>query len=244
MARTSFRYLLALLLLLLLLALAPVALPAAAHDQPEKRTISLSASGIVKTTPDMVEIAAGVTSEAPSARAALDQNTEAMTKVVEALKGDGIEPKDIQTANFSVGPIYEQRPYDRPDGKPPAVVGYRVTNQVRITLRDTAKLGAILDKVVSLGANQIDSIEFGVSEPEALKDEARKLALKNVTDNAKLYAQAAGVSLGQILTITEEESSYQPRYMPSAATMEAKAVPIEAGTAAVEVRVRVSWEIN
>jgi uncharacterized protein YggE len=192
----------------------------------------------------MVEIATGVTSEAPSARAALDQNTEAMTKVVEALKGDGIEPKDIQTANFSVGPIYEQRPYDRPDGKPPAVVGYRVTNQVRITLRDTAKLGAILDKVVSLGANQIDSIEFGVSQPEALKDEARKLALKNVTDNAKLYAQAAGVTLGPILAITEEESSYQPRYMPSAATMEAKAVPIEAGTAAVEVRVRVSWEID
>jgi uncharacterized protein YggE len=239
MARTSFRYLLA-----LLLALTPVALPAAAHDQPEKRTISLSASGIVKTTPDMVEIATGVTSEAPSARAALDQNTQAMTKVVEALKGDGIEPKDIQTANFSVGPIYEQRPDDRPDGKPPAIVGYRVTNQVRITVRDTAKLGAILDKVVSLGANQIDSIEFGVSEPEALKDEARKLALKNVTDNAKLYAQAAGVTLGPILTITEEESSYQPRYMPSAATMEAKAVPIEAGTAAVEVRVRVSWEIN
>jgi uncharacterized protein YggE len=124
-------------------------------------------------------------------------------------------------------------------------VGYRVTNQVRITLRDTAKLGAILDKVVSLGANQIDSIEFGVAEPEALKDEARKLALKNVTDNAKLYAEAAGVTLGPILTITEEESSYQPRYMERAATtMEAKAVPIEAGTAAVEVRVRVSWEIN
>ena len=239
MARTSFRYPFA-----LLLALAPIALPAAAHDQPEKRTISISASGTVKTTPDMVEIATGVTSEAPSGRAALDQNTEAMTKVVEALKGDGIEPKDIQTANFSVGPIYEQRPYDRPDGRPPAVVGYRVTNQVRITVRDTAKLGAILDKVVSLGANQIDSIEFGLSEPEALKDEARKLALKNVTDNAKLYAQAAGVTLGPILAITEEESSYQPRYMPSAATMEAKAVPIEAGTAAVEVRVRVSWEID
>jgi uncharacterized protein YggE len=245
MARTSLGYLLA-----LLLALAPVALPAAtpqaaAHDQPEKRMISLSASGIVKTTPDMVEIAAGVTSEAPSARAALDKNTEAMAKVVETLKAEGIEPKDIQTANFSVGPIYEQRPYDRPDGKAPAVVGYRVTNQVRITLRDTGKLGAILDKVVSLGANQIDSIEFGVSEPEALKDEARKLALKNVTDNAKLYAEAAGVALGPILSIAEEESSYQPRYMErAAATMDAKAVPIEAGTAAVEVRVRVNWEIN
>ena len=125
------------------------------------------------------------------------------------------------------------------------VVGYRVTNQVRITLHDIDKLGAILDKVVTLGSNQIDSIEFGVEEPEALKDEARKLALKNVTDNAKLYAEAAGVGLGRILSITEEESSYQPRYAPMATRMDsAKEVPIEAGTASVEVRVRVSWEIN
>ena len=239
MAHASSPYLLALLLTAASLA------PAAAHDQPEKRTISLVASGVIKTTPDMVEIATGVTSEAPSARAALDKNTQAMTKVIETLKGEGIEPKDIQTANFSVGPIYEQRPYEGSEGKAPIVVGYRVTNQVRITLRDTGKLGAILDKMVSLGANQIDSIEFGVSEPEALKDEARKLALKNVTDNAKLYAEAAGVGLGPILSITEEESSYQPRFAAAAAQMEsAKAVPIEAGTAAVEVRVRVSWEIN
>ena len=99
--------------------------------------------------------------------------------------------------------------------------------------------------MVSLGANQINSIEFGVEEPEALKDEARKLALKNVTDNAKLYAEAAGVGLGQILTISEEESSYQPRYAPAARAMEmAKDVPIEAGTASVEVRVRVTWELD
>ena len=166
-----------------------------------------------------------------------------MTKVVEALKDEGIDPKDIQTTNFSVNPVYDQRPYDKP--QPPVVVGYRVTNQVRISLHDTKKLGAILDKVVTLGSNQIDSIAFGVDEPEALKDEARKLALKNVTDNAKLYAEAAGVGLGPILSISEEESSYQPNFAPAAVRMEmAKDVPIEAGTATVEVRVRVTWEIN
>jgi len=216
-------------------------LPALAHDEPQKRTISLVATGAVKTTPDKVDISTGVTSEAKSAREALDQNTEAMAKVVEALKGEGIEPKDTQTTNFSVSPVYEQRK----EGTAPFIVGYRVTNAVRITVRDTKKLGAILDKVVSLGANQIDSIEFGVEEPEVLKDEARKLALKTVTDNAKLYAEAAGVGLGQILSISEEESSYQPRFAPAATRMEmAKDVPIEAGTASVEVRVRVSWEIN
>jgi uncharacterized protein YggE len=233
----SYKYLLALSLLL-----APLqALPALAHDEPQKRTISLSASGAVKTTPDKVDISTGVTTEANTARDALDKNTSVMAKVIEALKGEGVGPKDIQTTNFSVNPVYQHTT----DGKLPVIVAYRVTNQVRITLHDTGKLGAILDKVVSLGANQIDSIEFGVEEPEALKDEARKLALKNVTDNAKLYAEAAGLQLGPILSISEEESSYQPRFAPAATRTEmAKAVPIEAGTASVEVRVRVTWEIH
>jgi hypothetical protein len=225
----------------LLALLALQSSPSFAGDQPDKRTLSLTASGAVKTTPDKVDISTGVTSEAKTAREALDQNTEAMAKVVQALKEDGIEPKDIQTTNFSVNPVYEQKA----EGRPPVVIGYRVTNQVRISLHDIKKLGAILDKVVSLGANQIDSIEFGVEEPEALKDEARKLAIKNVSENAKLYADAAGVGLGPILAISEEESSYQPRYAAGAARMEmAKDVPIEAGTATVEVRVSVTWEIN
>jgi uncharacterized protein YggE len=241
MSLSSPKYPLAVLLLLASAPLQP--LPALAHDQPDKRTLSLTASGAVKTTPDKVDISTGVTSEAKTAREALDQNTEAMTKVVEALKAEGIDPKDIQTTNFSVNSVYDQRPYDKP--VPPVVVGYRVTNQVRISLHDIKKLGVILDKVVTLGSNQIDSIEFGVEEPEALKDEARKLALKNVTENAMLYAEAAGVGLGPILSISEQETSYQPHFAPAAARMEtAKDVPIEAGTATVEVRVNVTWEIS
>ena len=97
---------------------------------------------------------------------------------------------------------------------------------------DIKKLGAILDKVVGLGSNQIDSIESGGEEPETLKDEARKLAVKNITDNAKVYAEAAGVSLGQIISISEEDAFYQPRYAPMATRMDsAKEVRIEAGTA-------------
>ena len=232
------------LALLLLLASAPLQpLPARDRDQSDKRTMSLTASGAIKTTPDKVDISTGVASEAKTAREALDQNGEAMTKVIEALKAMGIDSKDIQTTNLSVSPVHDQRPYDKQ--APPVVVGYRVTNQVRISLHDTTRLGAILDKVVTLGSNQIEAIELGVDEPEALKDEARKLALKTVTDNAKLYAEAAGVGLGPILSISEEESSYQPHFAPAAARMEsAKDVPIEAGTTAVEVRIRVTWEIN
>lgn len=229
-------------LLILAGALVLASAGAAAHDRPQKRTLSLSATGAVKTTPDKVDITAGVTVEALTARDALDKNSTSMADVVEALKADGIEARDIQTTNFSVQPVYEQRK----QGKAPFIVGYRVINSVRIAVRDTAKLGATLDKVVGLGANTIDSIQFGVSEPEAIEDAARKDAMKKVTDNAKLYAEAAGVELGPILTISEEQGHIPRRYADMAVRMEAAAppVPIEAGTHTVEIRLSVTWELN
>jgi len=227
--------------LALLASFLSVEVPEALADAPEKRTISLSATGTVKTKPDKVDITTGVTSEGQTARDALDKNTEAMAKVVAGLKEAGIEPKDIQTTNFSVSPIYEQKK----QGQAAFITGYRVTNQVHITVRDTGKLGDILDTVVGLGANQIGSISFGVSEPEALKDEARKQAMRNAIADAKLYAETAGVELGPVLTITEETGGYIPRYAEAAAPMAMdKAVPIEAGTTTIEVQLRVTWELR
>jgi len=226
-------------LFVLLAAGASVAAPAFADEAP-KRILSLSATGAVKAAPDEVTIATGVTSEAATAREALDKNSGAMTKVVEALKADGIEAKDIQTADFSVQPIYTERK----DGVEPRIIGYRVTNAVRIVLHDPAKLGAILDKVVTLGANQIGAIDFDVAEPEALKDDARKAAMAQAIANAKLYAEAAGVTLGDVLSIAEEDGVYRTPYAAPRAMEAAKAVPIEAGTTTVEVRVHVSWELK
>jgi uncharacterized protein YggE len=216
-------------------------MPEALADEPDKRALSLSATGTVKTTPDKVDITTGVTSEGQTARDALDKNTDAMAKVVSGLKEAGIAPKDIQTTNFSVSPIYEQRK----QGQAAFITGYRVSNQVHITVHDTSKLGDILDKVVSLGANQIGSIAFGVSELEALKDEARKQAMRNALANAKLYAETAGVELGPVLSITEVEGRFSPRFAEAAAPVAmAKDVPIEAGTATVQVKVRVTWELR
>ena len=217
-------------------------LPASAHDNGPKRTISLSATGTASTTPDKVEISTGVTSQADTAREALSKNSEAMTQIVATLKAEGLDPKDIQTSEFTIQPLRE--PYK--EGISPKIIGYQVTNAVHITLRDPKKLGAILDKVVNAGANEINAIEFGVSQPEALKDEARKRAMEEAIANAKLYAEAAGAKLGKVLTISEESGIIIPRGAPRAA-MEMKAAapaPIEAGTAAVEVRVSVTFELE
>ncbi|MGB2932141.1 MAG: SIMPL domain-containing protein [Methyloceanibacter sp.] len=227
-------------LALLLLTMAGAGFAAA--DEAPKRMISLSATGAIKTAPDKVDISTGVTSQADSAKEALAKNTESMTKVIAALKAQGLDAKDIQTTNFSVQPLYE----DRKEGqRSPKIVGYQVTNSVHLTVHDISKLGDILDRVVTLGANDVGSIEFGVAEPEALKDEARKLAIANAIANAKLYADAAGVKLGKVLTINEDQGVILARYASPAPAMEmAKAVPIEAGTATVEARVSVSFELE
>lgn len=237
-------YVLPLRILVPALAVLAAALPLSTPAAAAKRMISLSASGTVKATPDMASISTGVTSEGQTAQDALSKNTDAMTKVVDTLKGAGLEPKDIQTTDFSVSPIYERKK----DEEAAFITGYGVNNNVNITVRDIDKLGDVLDKVVRAGANQIGSISFGIAEPEKMKDEARKLAMKNAIDNAKLYAETAGVELGPVIKITES-GSYTPRpyrAMAAAAPMmaEAKQVPVEGGTMSVEAKVEVTWELR
>src|SRR5262245_1022144 len=84
------------------------ALPAAplSADEAPKRTISLGATGAIKTAPDKVDISTGVTAQAPTAKEALAKNSAAMTEVIAALKGDGLDPKDIQYSNSKGKTLY------------------------------------------------------------------------------------------------------------------------------------------
>ena len=230
-----------LIALYLLSSLGAFAPALAADDEPQKRTISLSGTGTVKLAPDIVSISTGVESDAAIAKDALAKNTASMTRVIEELKQSGIEPKDIQTTNFSVEPRYD----DRDDGKPAKLVGYHVTNSVFITLRDISKLGEVLDKIVGFGANSIGGIAFGVADREGVENEARKLAMADAIAKAKLYADAASAELGPVVTISEQ-GGYQPYFEKRAAAPMASAapVPIEAGTESVSMQVSVTWELK
>jgi uncharacterized protein YggE len=242
MTPTARKYLFA--SLALLAAFVPAVSQAALADdkEPPKRTITISGKGTVKSAPDMVTVSAGVESQAPAAKDALAKNTAAMTRVVEALKGEGIDAKDIQTTNFSVSPRYEDQDDDK---KPPRIVGYSVFNSVYVTMHDTAKLGGVLDQLVSAGANSIGGISFSIDKPEELENQARKLAMADAIAKAKLYAEAAGAELGPVQTITEQ-GGYVPYSYPAAPRMEAaaKQVPIEPGTQNVDIQVQVTWELK
>lgn len=230
---------------LVLCALAAGALvlasPPAAVSDEAGRTITVTGSGTASARPDRAHIETGVVSEAETARAALEANTEAMSRVVAALKEQGVAPKDIQTRNFSVRPRYRQ---SKDNGDPPAIAGYRVVNSVRIAVRDLDRLGAILDKVVTQGSNEIGGIRFSVAEPEALTDKAREAAMADARRKAELYAAAADARLGEVRTIDEQTRGGPPRPLYARDAAEAQAVPIEPGEHSLEVSVSVTWALE
>ena len=206
-----------------------------------ERTVTVSANGSVAAAPDVAYITTGVATEAATAREALDANNKTMAALVAGLKALSIDAKDIRTVNVGVEPRHQHFK----DGRPPAIVGYRVVNQVRITSRDIGKLGETLDKSISLGANQLGGISFEVSKAETLKDEARKLAMANARRRAELYATAAGASLDKVLEISEVVSgSPQPRLYGGARMAMAEAVPVEAGQQSLEVNIHVTWSLK
>jgi uncharacterized protein YggE len=229
-----------------LLALAPFfgAAPMSTAEAQEIRPgrwVMVAGHGSVEARPDSAEITTGVVSEAATARAALDANSAAMRKVIDGLKSGGIDAKDIQTEQFQISPRY--RTYKERSGQ--QVEAYVVRNQVAVKIRDLARLGQILDQVVTLGANQASSITFLVSDAEKRKNEARKLAVENARERARILAEAAGARLGSVLTISEEIIGGPRPMRPMArSASSADGVPIETGSETLAVRVEVAFALE
>ncbi len=208
--------------------------------------MSLTGTGEVTAAPDMAMITSGVVSQEKTAREALTANTKAMPPLIDEVKAAGIEPRDIQTSGFSISPRYADR---RDSGgswvKDRKIVGYQVNNGVSIHVRDLGKLGALLDAMVSDGANKIGGIHFIVSDADKRRDEAHAAAVADVKRKTEIYAKAAGVRLGRILSISEDSvSCSQPMLMRSSMKAEAAPVPVEAGEKTLRVQVTITWQLE
>lgn len=220
---------------------APHVSQAQSVDKTFQRWISVAGHGSVEAAPDIAHITTGVLSEAATARQAVNDNSAAMRKLIDGLKGTGIAPKDIQTQSFHVEPRYKHTK----DGRSAQIDGYRVTNSLRVVVRDLKRLGETLDQVIALGANQTGGIAFTVSDAEARKDAARKLAVENATHRARLLATSAGARLGPVISIAEESASRPPRPVYAARVAKAAdSVPIEEGSLSLAVRVDMTFALE
>lgn len=232
-----------LLPLALAAAIAFPTMAGAADTQPPPRIV-VSGEGQATVAPDLALLTLSVMREAKTARAALDANNDAMAAVIAAMKSSGIKDRDLQTAGIQINPRYNYT--NKPDGSQEAeLVAYQVTNTLSVRVRDVDKTGEILDKAVSLGVNQGGGITFTNDNPAATVTEARKKAVADAMAKAKTLAEAAGVSIGRVLEITDQNVAPPPMPINAKAFDAAGAsVPVQAGENSYTVQVTVTFELK
>lgn len=217
--------------------------PALADEsQPAKRTIVVSGTGEASAAPDIAFLNLGVEAEGATAAEALRKNSAQMEATIKSLREAGVDKKDIQTSSLNVGAKYD---YSR-DNAPPRIVGYQATNTVNVKLRNLDKAGSVIDKAVGVGANRLDSISFGFADPKPLMNSARKAAVADAHDRAALYAEAAGVKLGPVLTISDSPPPIPGPIMVTARleAADAKSVPISVGESMLSASVTIVYAIE
>jgi uncharacterized protein YggE len=231
-----------------LLALFVFALPGSAQQLERIPSISVTGEGVVMAEPDLAIVAIGVVSRGETAREALSANNSDMERVVEAISRTGVEPRDIGTTGFYINPVYDSPPPPRPGEAAigPRVIGYEVTNEVTVRIRNLATSGAVLDEVVTAGANRVHSIQFDIDEKGRFEEEAIALAIGDARRKAEIMAEAAGVRLTRVLAVSI--SNYMPpppMFAERAVAMSAPApdVPILGGERSITATANMEWEI-
>ena len=205
---------------------------------PGNTLLTVSAEGRAVRTPDLAVFTAGVTSSGKTAGDALRSNAADMNRVIAALKGAGIADRDIQTSNLSLNPVYAPQvrladgTYEQPEQR---IVGYQANNAVTVRQRKLGEFGRVIDTLVGAGANQVSGPSFQMDDPDAASDEARLTAMKKARARAELYARAAGLRVGRILSISES-GGYNPGPPVLFARMAAASAPAPSPVAAGEIQ--------
>lgn len=200
-----------------------------------QHSIVVTGNGAVSAVPDRAQISFGVSTDAKTASAALHGNAAEMTRVIAALKGQGIAAADIRTDAVSLSPRYSQ--------SGDAVVGFTASNSVSATLRNLGKAGAAIDAAVEAGANQISGPNLVRSDQTALYRAALRAAITNAKGKAETIASASGLHLRRITDVTESSAAPPPTPLAAKAGTDV-ATPIEPGTLDVEAAVTVTFAVG
>jgi uncharacterized protein YggE len=228
--------------------LAAVASPAVAADiqlQAQGPVVELSVTETVKAKPDLATVSAGVTSQAPTAVAAMQANAAAMDAVVKRIKALGIAGEDIQTEGVNLGAQYD---YDQSERRQ-VFRGYQASNRVSVILRKVPDTGRVLDALVAAGATDISGPMFSIDDDTGPRAQARKAALEKARKQAEDYAKWAGYTGVRLLQVSESFNSgapmpYAKMDMRAAASPPVSPTPVEPGLVGTSVSVNVTYEMT
>lgn len=221
-----------------LICLLSVWLFAAGGQAQELRQITVTGEGAAVAAPDMATISLGVSHRADSAEEAMARVSQGVAEILDVLPRFGIAARDTKTSGLSLYPVFANssiNPQDR-------LSGFEASNGVTIRVRDLNQLGAALEAVLRTGANRLGGLSFGVQQPAPLQEAARRGAVADAMARARVYADAAGVTLGQVVSISEAGGGYRPEPMMRAARSEA--VPIAAGETTISASVTMVFAIT
>jgi uncharacterized protein YggE len=201
-------------------------------------TLTVTGVATVNAAPDQAILSLGVTTTGPTAAAAMAANNESASAVMARLIAAKVADRDMQTTGLSLNPNWVMNAA----GTAQEIQGY-VANAVltvRIAVLDTA--GSVLDAAIADGANTLNGLTFGLSDPRPVEDDARKAAVADALARAKVLAAAAGATLGPILSITEGMGGQQPMPMLYKAAADST-VPLAAGEVGVTAEVTIVWQL-
>ena len=208
------------------------------------RTISVSGTGRVKSSPDVADISLGVTTQGKEAAETSNKAAEAMSAMIDALLEMGIDEKDIQTSSLSLNPRYDW------NNEPATIEGWEANNMVTVTVRDIDTVGDVVDTATAAGATNVNGISFRVEDPTEAEMSARSAAVADARAKADQLAADAGVTITGIVSITESggqqpQPIYLERAMAEGAAMDTMAsTPVLPGEVELSVNVFIEYEIS
>jgi len=220
--------------------------------------VTVTGEGKIDARPDVGVVYTTILTTGKTPVDAEEENSKKANAVVAYFKAQAVEEKDIKTGQFSVNPQYkyfDSQPCGNgpcPPRLPPEIVGYEVRNSVTVKVRDLKKIGELLKGAVANGANDVNGPNFIIDDPESARAPARKKAIDNAKEKARVLAQDLGLKLGKIVDYSEGGGvrpyyDYAPRADGMGGGMESKAMsapPIEAGSQDVNVNISVTYELN
>ena len=227
--------------------------PAASQSGTSQSGIWVAGEGSVTLEPDLALLSLGVEARGETVSEALADASTAMDAVLGALRGRGIEDRDVQTRNFRVRARYDYQEVVQSGVRREERVlsEYVVTNTVTAKIRDLASVGDVIDDVATAGgdATRIDDVGFTVDDQSVYAEELRSKAVADAMEKARHFASLAGVSLGEPTFISEAAASSPgvPVFRESAAFAMAAAAPatsISGGELELRMSVQVLFEIE
>ncbi|MDX1886761.1 SIMPL domain-containing protein [Mycolicibacterium sp. 120270] len=215
----------------------PSILPTA---DPSTRQVTVVGTGEVQGRPDTLNAQVSIEATAPDVTAAMNQTSDRMQAMINALVGSGIDRNDIATTNVTLQPQYGGGVNN------PTIVAYQASNSINVKIRNLNNASQTLGLIGTTGgeATRINSVSFAIDDDSQLVKDARTRAFDDAKDRAEQYAQLAGLTLGDVISISESEGttpSPPPAPMPRAAM---EAVPLEPGQQTVGFSVTVIWELT